>query len=53
MNVSCTWARRYRKISFSWKVQMVQAKMNSYANIPVYSLIPPSNVKDENKINNQ
>ena len=32
---------------------MVQAKMNSYVNIPVYSLIPPSNVKDENKINNQ
>ena len=32
---------------------MVQAKMNSYLNIPVYSLIYPSNIKDENKLNNQ
>ena len=41
-----------KDISFSHKVQMVQAKMNSYLNIPVYSLISPSNIKYENKINN-
>ena len=29
---------------------MVKAKMNSYLNIPVYSLICPSNIKYENKI---
>ena len=40
-------------ISFSDKAQMLQAKMNAYLNIPVYSLISPSNIRDENKINNQ
>ena len=35
----------------SHKVQMVQAKMNSYLKIPVYSLISPSNIKYENEIN--
>ena len=39
-------------ISFSHKVQMVQAKMNSYLNMPVYSLISLPNIKYENKINN-
>ena len=29
------------------------AKMNSYLNIPVYSLISPSNIKYENKIDTQ
>ena len=38
---------------FSHKVQMVQAKVNSHLNILVYSLISFSNIKDENKINNQ
>ena len=42
-----------RDISFSHKVQMVQVKMNLHLNIPVYSLISPSNIKYENKINNQ
>ena len=42
-----------KDISFSHKVQMVRAKMNLYLNIPVYSLISLSNIKDENKINNQ
>ena len=32
---------------------MVEAKMNLYLNIPVYSLIYPSNIKYENKLNNQ
>ena len=41
-----------KDISFSHKVRMVQAKMNSNLNIPVYSFISPSNIKDENKINN-
>ena len=36
-----------KDISFSHKVQMVLAKMNSYLNIPVYILISPSNIKDE------
>ena len=39
-----------KDISFS---QMVQAKMNWYLKIPVYSLISPSNIKGENKINDQ
>ena len=34
-----------KDISFSHKVQMVQTKMNSYLNIPAYSLISPSNMK--------
>ena len=42
-----------KNISFSHKVQMVQPKINSYLNIPVYSLISPSNIKDENKFKNQ
>ena len=46
MNVSCTW-----DISFSHKVQIVNAKMNLYLSIPVYSHISPSNVKYENKTN--
>ena len=37
---------------FFHKVQMLQAKMNSYLNIPVYSLISPSNIKYENKMIN-
>ena len=41
-----------KDISFSHKVQMVQSKMNSYLNVPVYSLIYPSNIKYKNKINN-
>ena len=41
-----------KDISFSHKVQMMQPKMNSYLNIPVYSIISPSNKKDKNKINN-
>ena len=41
-----------KEISFSHKVQMVQSNMNSYLNIPVYSLISPSNIKYENKTNN-
>ena len=41
-----------KDISFSHKVRMVQAKMNSDLNIPVYSFISPSNIKVENKINN-
>ena len=32
---------------------MVKAKMNSFLNIPVYSLISPSNMKYQSKINNQ
>ena len=42
-----------KDISFSHMVQMVQAKMNSYLNVPVYSFIYQSNIKDENKINHQ
>ena len=38
-----------KDISFSHKVQMMQAKMNSYLNIPVYSAISLSNIKYENK----
>ena len=34
---------------FSHEVQMVQAKMNLYLNIPVYSLISPTNIKYQNK----
>ena len=30
---------------------MVKAKVNSFLSIPVYSLISPSNIKCENKIN--
>ena len=41
-----------KDISFSHKVQMVQAKRNMYLNIPVYSHISKSNIKSENKINN-
>ena len=41
-----------KDISFSHKLQTLHAKMNSNLNIPVYSLISPSNIKDENKINN-
>ena len=40
-------------VYFSQKVQLVQVKMNLYLIIPVYSLISLSNIKDENKINNQ
>ena len=32
---------------------MVKANMNSFLNIPVYSLISPLNIKYENKINDQ
>ena len=37
----------------SLKVQMVQAKMNLYFSLPIYSLISMENIKDENIINNQ
>ena len=40
-------------ISFSINVQMVQAKMNLYLSLPVYSLISAQNIKDKNIINNQ
>ena len=39
--------------SFSLKFQMLQAKMNMYLNLPVYSLICMQNITDENIINNQ
>ena len=39
-------------IYFSRKVEMVRAKMNLYLSILPYSLISPSNIKYENKINN-
>ena len=42
----------HKDISLSHKVQMVQAEMNSYLNIPVYSLIFLSDIKYENKIIN-
>ena len=42
-----------KDVSFSHKVQMVQAKMNLYLNILVYRVISPSNIKGENKINNE
>ena len=42
-----------KDIYFSRKFQIVQAKINSYLNIPVYSLISPSDMKYENEINNQ
>ena len=43
-----------KDISFSYKAQMVQIKMNFCLNVPTaYSLISPSNVMDENKINNK
>ena len=42
-----------KDFSFSHKIQMVQAKMNLYLKILVYSLISSSNIKDENKISNQ
>ena len=29
----------HKDISFSFKVRMVQAKMNLYLNLPIYSLI--------------
>ena len=39
-----------KDISFSYKAQMVQTKMNLYLNVPtVYRLISLSNVMDENK----
>ena len=41
-----------KDISFCHKVQMVQAKMTSYLNVPIYSLISLLNIKYENKINN-
>ena len=41
-----------KDISFSHKVQMMQAKMNSYLNITVCSLISLSNINDKNKIDN-
>ena len=47
-NNSCPW-----DISFSHKVQMLKARMNLFLNIPVYSLISPSVIKYENKINNR
>ena len=45
------YCMRKEDISFSHKVQMLQAKKNLHLNIPVYSLISPSSVKDGNKIN--
>ena len=46
-------SKSYTDISFSCKVHIVLAKMNSYLNTPVYSLISPSNIKYENRINQQ
>ena len=37
---------------FLLQSSMVHAKINLYLNIPVYSLISPSNIKDKNKIKN-
>ena len=42
-----------KDVSFSHKIQMVQAKMNVHLKMLVYSLISLSNIKDENKISNQ
>ena len=42
-----------KDVSFSHKIQMVQVKINLYLNLPVYSLISRSVIKDENKVNNQ
>ena len=40
MNDSRTWTSRYRIfLFFLIKVQMVQAKMNLYLSLPIYSLI--------------
>ena len=41
-----------KAISFSLKVQMVLGKMNSYLNIPVFSLICMYNIKNEKLIIN-
>ena len=43
----------HNDISFSLKVQMVQAKINLYFSLPIYSLISMDNIKYENVINNQ
>ena len=43
----------HNDISFSLKVQMVQAKINLYFSLPIYSLISTVNIKDENIINDQ
>ena len=40
-------------ISFSLKIQMVQAKINFYLTLPVYHLSSTKNIKDENTINNK
>ena len=42
-----------KDISFSLEVQMVQAKMNLYLNLLVFSLNCVENIKDENVINNE
>ena len=41
MNDSCTWTSQYRMIFLFVliKVQMVQAKINLYLSLPIYSLI--------------
>ena len=40
MNDSRTWTSQYRIfLFFLIKVQMVQAKMNLYLSLPIYSLI--------------
>ena len=38
---------------FSLKLQMVQAQMNLYLSLPIYTLISTQNIKDKNIINNQ
>ena len=43
---------KHKIFFFSNKVQILKAKMNSYLNIPVYSLTSPSIIKYENKIIN-
>ena len=42
-----------QNISFSLKIQMVQAKINFYLTLPIYRLSSTKNIKDENTINNK
>ena len=37
----------HKDISFSPEIQMVKAKMNSYLDLPLYSLFCMSNIKGE------
>ena len=55
MEDSCTWISHYGMIyiSFSLKVQIVQAKMNLCFSLTVFRVISMWNIKDGNIINNQ